>query len=61
MQIADTKSIQARANPKKSGGKLSSQLVAQKKQTQSQTLAEASTEERRMRDMNAVEEARVHN
>lgn len=52
---------QARANTKKPTGKLSSQLEAQKKQTQNQTLAEASATERRLRDADATAEVRAHN
>jgi hypothetical protein len=42
-------------------GKLGSQLQEQKKQTRTDTLDAASREERRLRDADAVAEARAHN
>ncbi|KAK1730782.1 hypothetical protein CaCOL14_002873 [Colletotrichum acutatum] len=45
----------------KSTGKLSSQLNAQKKQTQSDLLKDASTQQLRQRDADAAAEARTYN
>lgn len=49
----------AKAN--KTGGKLSSQLAAQKKQTQNQTLNAGSEQTRLARDADAATEARNYN
>lgn len=45
----------------KSGGKLSSQLSAQKKQTQSQLLNAGSEQERRTRDVDQAAQTQAYN
>lgn len=52
---------QARAQGSGKGGKLHTQLQAQKKQTMAATLKEAGEAERRRRDVDASVEAMAHN
>lgn len=58
----NTASLQARAaSSSKPGGKLSSQLSAQKKQTQNQLLNAGSEQERRARDADSAAQAQAYN
>ncbi|KAL1882731.1 hypothetical protein VTK73DRAFT_1251 [Phialemonium thermophilum] len=52
---------EARAQESSKGGKLHNQLQAQKKKTMTETLKEASNEERQRRDMDANVEILSHN
>lgn len=52
---------QARAKGGRPVGKLGEQLANQRKQTMGDTLKDASAEERRRREIDAAEAARVHN
>ncbi|TPX14254.1 uncharacterized protein E0L32_000648 [Thyridium curvatum] len=52
---------EARAKGGRPVGKLGEQLAEQRKRTMSDTLKDASAEERRRREMDAAEEARAHN
>ncbi|RFU75273.1 hypothetical protein TARUN_6957 [Trichoderma arundinaceum] len=57
-EAAEYPSSQARAKASSKGGKLQSQLTAQKKQNRSSTLAEASNQELRARDADEAAKAR---